>query len=167
VEPLVILLAVPFGLVGAVAGHAILDIDLTSFSLIGVIGLTGVVVNDSLVLTHAYAGLRREGIPVRDAIERACVERFRPIVVTTLTTCLGVTPLLLETSTQALWIKPMAVSLAFGELFSMLLVLVLVPAAILATAGRDASSALLVAPLPLPGGAPRWHSPSGAGYRRP
>jgi multidrug efflux pump subunit AcrB len=167
VEPLVILLAVPFGLVGAVAGHAILDIDLTSFSLIGMIGLTGVVVNDSLVLTHAYAGLRREGIPVRDAIERACVERFRPIVVTTLTTCLGVTPLLLETSTQALWIKPMAVSLAFGELFSMLLVLVLVPAAILATAGRDASSALLVAPLPLPGGAPRWHSPSGAGYRRP
>jgi multidrug efflux pump subunit AcrB len=136
-QPLVILLAVPFGLVGAVAGHALLGIDLTSFSLIGVIGLTGVVVNDSLVLSHAYVGLRGEGVPVRDAIERACVERFRPIVVTTLTTCLGVTPLLLETSTQALWIKPMAVSVAFGELFSTLIVLALVPAAILAVSGRE------------------------------
>jgi multidrug efflux pump subunit AcrB len=94
------------------------------------------VVNDSLVLVHAYAGLRREGRPLGEALERACLERFRPIVVTTLTTFLGVTPLLLETSTQALWIKPMAVSLAFGELFSTLVVLVLVPAALLATAGR-------------------------------
>lgn len=139
-QPLVVLLAVPFGLVGAVAGHAILGLDLTAFSLVGVIGLTGVVVNDSLVLAHAHLGWRRKGLAAREALERACEERFRPIVVTTLTTFLGVTPLLLETSTQALWIKPMAVSLAFGELFSMLVVLGLVPAAILATSGRDSAS---------------------------
>ena len=137
VQPLAVLLAVPFGLVGAIAGHAILGMDVTSFSLVGVLGLTGVVVNDSLVLVHAYSALRREGVPVRDALERACAERFRPIVVTTITTCLGVTPLLLETSTQAMWIKPMAVSLAFGELFSTVVVLVLVPAAVMVMSGFE------------------------------
>jgi multidrug efflux pump subunit AcrB len=138
VQPLLILLAVPFGLVGAVWGHALLGLEITSFSLIGVLGLSGVVVNDSLVLLHAANALRRSGVPAFEAVERACLSRFRPIVVTTLTTCLGLTPLLFETSTQARWIKPMAVSLAFGELFSTLVVLLLLPTAAAWVAGsRD------------------------------
>ncbi|MDJ0868948.1 MAG: efflux RND transporter permease subunit [Myxococcota bacterium] len=132
-QPLLILLAVPFGLIGAVWGHALLGMDLTSFSLVGLIGLQGVVVNDSLVLVHALGALRRRGVPLPEAIERACVARFRPIVVTTATTCLGLTPLLFERSTQAQWIRPIAVSLAFGELFSTAVVLLLVPAAVLAS----------------------------------
>ena len=90
--------------------------------------------NDSLVLIHTMNRLRSEGASLEQAIERACATRFRPIVVTTATTCLGLTPLLFETATQALWIKPIAVSLAFGELFSTLIVLGLVPAAVLALA---------------------------------
>jgi len=134
VQPLLIMLAVPFGLVGAVWGHVALGLDVTIFSLIGLMGLQGVVVNDSLVLIHILNKLRGEGIPLEQAIERACLMRFRPIIVTTATTCLGLTPLLFETATQALWIKPIAVSLAFGELFSTLIVLGLVPAAVLSLA---------------------------------
>jgi multidrug efflux pump subunit AcrB len=139
-QPLLILLAVPFGLVGAVWGHALLGLDLTAFSMIGFVGLTGVVVNDSLVLLHSLNALRRRGLALEEAVERACLERFRPILVTTLTTCLGLTPLLFETSTQARWIRPMAVSLAFGELFSTLVVLFLVPAAALWVGGSARAS---------------------------
>jgi multidrug efflux pump subunit AcrB len=160
-QPLLIMLAVPFGLVGAVWGHVLLGLDVTTFSLIGLLGLQGVVVNDSLVLVHTMNQLRREGVPLEQAVERACVTRFRPIVVTTATTCLGLTPLLFETATQALWIKPIAVSLAFGELFSTLIVLCLVPAAILAFAdlGRPGRAPAPVRHLE-PVGAPRH--PSGA-----
>jgi multidrug efflux pump subunit AcrB len=129
-QPLIIMLAVPFGLVGAVWGHALLGLDLTAFSLLGLVGLQGVVVNDSLILVHRLNALRRGGASLEAAIEGACLSRFRPIVVTTATTFLGLMPLLFETSTQAQWIKPMAVSLAFGELFSTVIVLVLLPAAI-------------------------------------
>ena len=129
VQPLLILIAVPFGWVGAVWGHAILGIEITSFSMVGFLGLSGVVVNDSLVLLHAANALRASGVSALEAIERACLSRFRPILVTTLTTCLGLTPLLFETSSQARWIQPMAASLAFGELFSTVVVLVLVPTA--------------------------------------
>jgi multidrug efflux pump subunit AcrB len=129
-QPLLILLAVPFGLVGAVWGHALLGLDLTAFSLIGLVALQGVVVNDSLILVHRLNELRRGGASLEVALEAACLSRFRPILVTTATTFLGLMPLLFETSTQARWIKPMAVSLAFGELFSTLIVLVLLPAAI-------------------------------------
>jgi multidrug efflux pump subunit AcrB len=94
------------------------------------VGLQGVVVNDSLILVHRLNALRRGGASLEAAIEGACLSRFRPIVVTTATTFLGLMPLLFETSTQAQWIKPMAVSLAFGELFSTVIVLVLLPAAI-------------------------------------
>jgi multidrug efflux pump subunit AcrB len=132
VQPLLIMLAVPFGLVGAVWGHALLGMDLTAFSLLGLVGLQGVVVNDSLILVHRLNALRSEGATLLAAIEGACLSRFRPIVVTTATTFLGLLPLLFESSTQARWIKPMAVSLAFGELFSTLIVLVLLPAAICA-----------------------------------
>ncbi len=145
VQPLLILLAVPFGLVGAVWGHALLGLDLTAFSMIGFVGLTGVVVNDTLVLLHSFNALRRRGVSLVEAAEQACLTRFRPILVTSLTTCLGLTPLLFETSTQARWIKPMAVSLAFGELSSTLLVLFLVPAAVVAVgSGTRASRASIV-----------------------
>jgi multidrug efflux pump subunit AcrB len=129
-QPLLIMLAVPFGLLGGVWGHALLGLDLTAFSLLGLVGLQGVVVNDSLILVHRINALRQGGASLPDAIEGACLSRFRPIVVTTVTTFLGLLPLLFESSTQARWIKPMAVSLAFGELFSTIVVLVLLPAAI-------------------------------------
>ena len=129
-QPLLIMLAVPFGLVGGVWGHALLGLDLTAFSLLGLVGLQGVVVNDSLILVHRLNALRQGGASLPEAIEGACLSRFRPIAVTTATTFLGLMPLLFESSTQARWIKPMAVSLAFGELFSTLVVLVLLPAAI-------------------------------------
>ena len=103
-------------------------IDLAFMSITGMIALTGVVVNSSLVLVHYVNGRRAEGVPLREAVEAAGVARFRPIVLTSLTTFAGLTPLLLERSVQAQFLVPMAVSLAFGVLFSTVISLILVPA---------------------------------------
>lgn len=129
VQPLFILMAVPFGWVGAVLGHGLFGLDITMFTLIGIVGVTGVVVNDTLVLLYAINEERTSGRPLLAAVERACVTRFRPIMLTTLTTFLGLTPILLERSTYAQDLKPMAISLAFGEVISTAVILLLVPAA--------------------------------------
>jgi multidrug efflux pump subunit AcrB len=131
-QPIFILLAVPFGWIGAVLGHGLFGLDISMFTLIGVVGVTGVVVNDSLVLLYAINAERGSGRPLRIAVERACLARFRPILLTTLTTFLGLTPILLERSTYAQDLKPMAISLAFGELISTAVILLLVPAAYVA-----------------------------------
>jgi len=136
-QPILILLAVPFGVTGAILGHAIIGLDFTSFALVGIMGLSGVVVNDTLVLIHAVNGLRSTGRTLDEAVREACVMRFRPILATTLTTSLGLSPILMERATQAEWIKPMAVSIAFGELFSTALILLVVPAAQLALADLE------------------------------
>lgn len=126
-QPVMILAIVPFGFVGATIGHLIMGLPLSLLSFFGMLALTGVVINDSLVLVTRYNQLREEGSDVRTAIQNAGVSRFQAIFLTTATTVIGLTPLLLETSEQAQYLIPAAASLAFGELFSTALMLLLVP----------------------------------------
>jgi len=126
-QPLIVMIAIPFGIVGAVLGHIIMGYALSLLSLMGVVALSGVVVNDSLVLID-YANRRtREGISAFDAIHQAGVRRFRPILLTTLTTFGGLAPMIFETSRQARFMIPMAISLGFGILFATSITLVIVP----------------------------------------
>ncbi|MEM6455314.1 MAG: efflux RND transporter permease subunit [Acidobacteriota bacterium] len=126
VQPLVVIAAIPFGIIGAVFGHILLGFDLSLISFMGVIALSGVVVNDSLILID-YANRTRGDHPGFEAIVRAGMRRFRPIFLTTATTFFGLMPIILETSLQSQYIVPMAISLAFGIVFSTAVTLVLVP----------------------------------------
>ncbi|MFB6345173.1 MAG: efflux RND transporter permease subunit, partial [bacterium] len=125
-QPLIVMMAIPFGIVGAVVGHILLGYDLSLISLMGVIALSGVVVNDSLIMVD-YANRKRQDESAFEAIHEAGIRRFRPILLTTLTTFGGLTPLILETSRQAYYIIPMAISLGFGILFATSIILVIVP----------------------------------------
>ena len=127
VQPLIVMLVIPFGLVGAVLGHMIVGKPLSQMSLFGMLALTGVVVNDSLVLVHYVNRQRGKGMPLIDAVRTAGAVRFRPILLTSLTTFCGLTPLIFEKSTQAQFLIPMAVSLGFGVLFATFITLLLVP----------------------------------------
>jgi len=126
-QPLVILMVIPFSLVGAIFGHALLGMNISLLSIMGMLALAGVVVNDSLVLVDWINRRRREGVAISEAVRTAGVARFRPILLTSLTTFFGLAPLLLEKSTQAQFLVPMAVSLGFGILYATLLSLILVP----------------------------------------
>ena len=126
-QPLIVMAAIPFGLGGALAGHVIMGYSLSMLSLFGMVGLTGVVVNDSLVLIHAANGIRAQGRTPLEAILAAGPMRFRAIILTSLTTFAGVTPMLMEKSLQAQFLIPMAVSLGFGVLFATLVTLLLIP----------------------------------------
>lgn len=126
IQPLIVLVAIPFGIVGAVLGHILLGYDLSLVSLMGVIALSGVVINDSLIMID-YANRRRADHSAFEAITQAGVRRFRPILLTTLTTFGGLMPLIFEDSLQAQYIIPMAISLGFGILFATAIILVLVP----------------------------------------
>ena len=126
-QPLLIMSAIPFGLVGAFLGHKILGMDLSILSIFGIVALAGVVVNDSLILVDFVNRQRRAGVPLRESILKAGSARFRPIFLTSVTTFAGLTPLLLETSLQAQFLIPMAVSLAFGVVFASPVILLLVP----------------------------------------
>jgi multidrug efflux pump subunit AcrB len=126
-KPLVVMLVIPFGMVGAVIGHWIMGMNLTLLSLMGVLALSGVVVNDSLVLVDYINRKRAEGISVFNAVYAAGGRRFRPVLLTSLTTFVGLMPLLFEKSTQAQFLIPMAVSLGFGILFATIITLFLVP----------------------------------------
>jgi multidrug efflux pump subunit AcrB len=119
--------AIPFGLVGAVTGHIIMGHNLSLLSMFGVVGLAGVVVNDSLVLVDATNRFRDQGLSAHDAITRAGPLRFRAVILTSLTTFAGLSPMLLERSLQAQFLIPMAISLGFGVLFSTGITLLLVP----------------------------------------
>ncbi|WP_369601315.1 efflux RND transporter permease subunit [Hahella sp. SMD15-11] len=125
--PLAIMMAIPFGLAGALLGHWILGIDLTILSLFGFFGLSGIVVNDSIILVSFYQELRKKGVPRIQALIDASCLRLRAVLLTSLTTIAGLTPLLFETSFQAQFLIPMAVSISFGLLVSTLLVLVVIP----------------------------------------
>jgi multidrug efflux pump subunit AcrB len=127
-QPFVVMSAIPFGLVGAVAGHLIMGHNLSLLSMFGIVGLAGVVVNDSLVLVDATNRFRDQGLSAREAITRACPLRFRAVILTSLTTFAGLTPILLERSLQAQFLIPMAISLGFGVLFATGITLLLVPA---------------------------------------
>lgn len=126
IQPIIVMTAIPFGIVGAVIGHIILGYDLSLVSLMGVIALAGVVVNDSLIMIDYANHVREEQSPY-DAIHEAGLRRFRPIVLTTLTTFGGLTPIILETSSQAEYLIPMAISLGFGIIFATSIILVIVP----------------------------------------
>jgi len=127
VQPLLIMAIIPFGAIGAVLGHLVMGLDLTLFSVFGLVALTGVVVNDSIVLIDFINHRVRDGLPVKVALLDAGRRRFRPVLLTSLTTVAGLLPLLLERSMQAQVIIPMATSLSFGLIFATALVLVLVP----------------------------------------
>jgi multidrug efflux pump subunit AcrB len=126
-QPLLVMSAIPYGIVGAVWGHVLMGWDLTLLSLFGVVALSGVVVNSSLLLIDFINRARRAGMSVEESIIESGVRRFRPIVLTAVTTFLGLTPLLLETSLQAQFLIPMAISLGFGVLLSTAITLMLVP----------------------------------------
>ena len=139
IQPMIVLCVIPFGLVGAVIGHLLLGFNFSIMSMCGIVALAGVVVNDSLVLVDYVNRKRAEGLSLHDAAWEAGAARFRPILLTSLTTFAGLTPMLLETDVQALFLVPMAVSLSFGILFATLITLILVPAVYLML--EDASSA--------------------------
>ncbi|MCG8684602.1 MAG: efflux RND transporter permease subunit [Desulfobacterales bacterium] len=126
-QPLIIMFCIPFGMIGAIVGHVIMGYSLSVMSLFGLVAMTGVVVNDSLVLIDFANRRVRKGVPVFFAIQSAGIQRFRPILLTTLTTCGGLAPIITETSRQARFLIPMAISLGFGILFATLITLVLVP----------------------------------------
>ncbi|MDJ0840321.1 MAG: efflux RND transporter permease subunit [Acidobacteriota bacterium] len=126
VQPLVVMSAIPFGFTGAVIGHYIMGFNLSLISLMGIVALAGVVVNDSLVMVHR-ANENRKDMSPRRAIISAGMRRFRPILLTSLTTFFGLAPMMFETSMQARFLIPMALSLGFGILFSTLIILLLVP----------------------------------------
>ena len=128
VQPVIVMSAIPFGAIGAIGGHWLLGMDLSMLSLLGLMALMGVVVNDSLVMVdfiNRHTG--KAGMQLHDAVRQAAAARFRPVMLTSLTTFAGLMPLLLERSTQAQFLIPMAVSLGFGIIFATLITLVLVP----------------------------------------
>jgi multidrug efflux pump subunit AcrB len=126
-QPLLIMSAIPFGLVGAVGGHLLLGFQISMLSLFGMVALSGVVVNSSLVYVDFINRQREAGVPLARAVQEAAGARFRPVVLTSLTTFAGLSPLMLERSAQAQFVIPMAVALAFGIVFATLITLVLVP----------------------------------------
>jgi len=132
VQPLIIMSVIPFGVVGAIAGHLLMHKQLSFMSLIGMVALSGVVVNDSLVLVDFINRRRASGVSLEQAVREAARSRFRPILLTSLTTFAGLSPLLIERSIQSQYLVPMAISLAFGVLFATLITLILVPCMLLA-----------------------------------
>ncbi|MFZ9039404.1 MAG: efflux RND transporter permease subunit [Gammaproteobacteria bacterium] len=125
--PFLVMLVIPLGLTGAVIGHWIMGMNLTILSMFGFFGLSGIVVNDSIILVIFYRQLRDKGMAVRAALEEAACQRLRAVLLTSLTTIAGLTPLLFETSRQAQFLIPMAVSIAFGLAFATMLILLVVP----------------------------------------
>ena len=133
VQPLIVMTSIPFGIVGAFLGHLLMGYDLSLTSMFGIVALAGVVVNDSLVMID-FANQRRmqAGLSHHDAIHSAAIQRFRPILLTTLTTFGGLSPMIFETSMQARFLIPMALSLGFGILFATVITLLIVPSLYLA-----------------------------------
>ena len=126
-QPLIIMTAIPFGIVGAVAGHFLMGYNLSLISMMGLVALSGVVVNDSLVLVAAINDFRKQGMSTLEAVRAGGVRRFRPILLTSLTTFFGLAPMIFETSVQAKFLIPMALSLGFGVLFVTVIALIIVP----------------------------------------
>ncbi len=126
-QPFIIMFCVPFGMIGAIFGHVLMGYSLSVMSLFGLVAMSGVVVNDSLVLIDFANRRIRAGMPVVFAVQAAGIQRFRPILLTTLTTCGGLAPIIMETSRQAKFLIPMAISLGFGILFATIITLLMVP----------------------------------------
>ncbi len=129
--PLIVMFVIPFGVVGAIWGHVVMGQDITVLSLFGFFALSGIVVNDSIILVVFYKQLRERGMAVRDAVIEAACLRLRAVLLTSLTTIAGLSPLLFETSLQAQFLIPMATTIAFGLAFATLLVLLVIPSLLL------------------------------------
>jgi len=127
IKPLFIMSVIPFGIIGALLGHFLIGIPVSILSLFGILALSGIVVNDSLVMLARIDDLRKNGASLREAIIEAGPQRFRAILLTTLTTFIGLVPILLEPSVQAQFLKPMAISVGFGVVFATAITLVLLP----------------------------------------
>ncbi|UCD76205.1 MAG: efflux RND transporter permease subunit, partial [Phycisphaerales bacterium] len=125
VQPLAVMLAIPFGIIGVVWGHLLLGFEMTFLSMIGFVALSGIVVNDSLIFVRFFNDLREEGAGLVEGLIEAGRQRLRPILLTTITTVLGLTPLMLETSFQARFLIPMAISVAFGLMSATALILLI------------------------------------------
>ncbi|MEZ5570912.1 MAG: efflux RND transporter permease subunit [Halioglobus sp.] len=143
VQPLLIMSVIPFGIVGAILGHLVLGKDISILSVIGIVGLVGVVVNDSLVMVDFINHYIDEGHDWRSAVNEAGPQRFRAVILTSVTTFLGLLPIQMETSIQSEFVKPMAISIAFGVLFATFVTLVLVPVIYVIT--RDLSERVSLA----------------------
>ncbi len=128
-QPVLIFTAIPFGWAGAVFGHLALGYDLTVISILGMLALSGVVINDALVLVYAINERRQRGMGLDEAVEKGGLRRLRPVLLTSLTTFFGLTPMITETSIQARFLIPMAISLGIGVLFVTVIILVILPAA--------------------------------------
>ncbi|MEA1928861.1 MAG: efflux RND transporter permease subunit [Candidatus Auribacterota bacterium] len=126
-QPLIVMISIPFGVIGAVIGHVIMGYSLSIMSMMGIVALSGIVVNDALVLIDYINRRTAEGMAMTQAIHAAGVRRFRPILLTTLTTFGGLAPMIFETSRQARFMIPMAISLGYGILFATGITLILVP----------------------------------------
>jgi multidrug efflux pump subunit AcrB len=126
--PISVMLAIPLGLTGAILGHAFMGMSMTILSLFGFFGLSGIVINDSIVLVTFYQGLRKKGVAIKEALVEAACQRLRAVLLTSLTTIAGLTPILFETSLQAQFLIPMAVSIVFGLAYGTALILLFVPA---------------------------------------
>ena len=126
-QPLIIMSVIPFGFIGALIGHILFGKTISMMSIFGLVALAGVIVNDSLLLVDFVNSARREGLSLHDAISRAGVQRFRAILLTTLTTFFGLLPIMFETSLQAQFVIPMALSLAFGVAFGTVMTLIMIP----------------------------------------
>lgn len=126
-QPLIIMSAIPFGIVGALLGHGLLGYNLSILSIFGIVALSGVVVNNSLLLIDRINRNRERGLAALEAVNEAGRRRFRPIILTSLTTFFGLFPMILETSVQAQFLIPMAISLGIGVLFSTFVTLLLIP----------------------------------------
>jgi multidrug efflux pump subunit AcrB len=126
-QPFLIMAAIPFGMVGAVVGHLIMGFNLSILSIFGIVALSGVVVNDSLLLIDQVNRNRRQGKDLFQAVIDGAMRRFRPILLTSLTTFCGLMPMILETSVQAQFLIPMAISLGFGIMFATGITLLLIP----------------------------------------
>ncbi|MCP3703914.1 MAG: efflux RND transporter permease subunit, partial [Alteromonas sp.] len=131
VQPLIIMTAIPFGIVGAIIGHWSNGLMISLLSLNGILALSGVVVNDSLLLVSRFNALREEGVPVETAVIEACTSRLRAVLLTSITTFVGLYPILGETSVQAQFLIPAAASLGYGILFATVITLLLIPALLL------------------------------------
>ena len=126
-QPLVIMSVIPFGLIGAVIGHIVMGKAISMFSLFGLVALAGVVVNDSLIMVDFINKAREDGVPLRKAVVDSGTKRFRAIVLTSFTTAAGLMPIMLETSVQAQYMIPMAISMSFGIIFATVITLFLIP----------------------------------------
>jgi len=127
IQPIIIMVAIPFGLIGAIAGHLVMGMHFTMISIFGVVALSGIVVNDSLILIDFINRSVREGKDINEAVVESGKARFRPVLLTSVTTVAGLSPLLLERSFQAQFLIPMAVSVSFGLIAATVLTLLYVP----------------------------------------